>query len=48
MSEQTPIPTNWVCKADLLHCRPDLENEITALDDGDIENIANKIGDALQ
>ena len=48
MTEQQPIPTNWVCKADLIHCRPDLEERIAALDDGDIEYFAGKIGDALQ
>ena len=48
MSEPQPIPTNWVCKTDLIHCRPDLEEKIAALDDGDIEHFADKIGDALQ
>jgi hypothetical protein len=48
MNEQQPVPTNWVCKADLISCRPHLEEKITSFDDGDVQIIADKIGDALQ
>ena len=47
--ETNPIPTNWVCKADLLACRPDLKEQIEAFDEDElVEYMAEKIGDALQ
>ena len=50
MTEGEPrsFPTNSVAKEDLLFCRPDLEQEIEALAESDIERIANKVEDALQ
>jgi len=43
-----PIPTNWVAKEDLVYCRPDLAEQIKALDESEVKHIADKIGDALQ
>jgi hypothetical protein len=43
-----PIPVSWVSKQDLVHCRPDLAGEITALSEADVEYIAEKVGDGLQ
>lgn len=48
MKEQAPIPTNWVSKEDLIYCRPDLKERLEVLEEGDIEYIAGKVGDALQ
>jgi hypothetical protein len=48
MSEQQPIPTNWVSREDLIYCRPDDKDRLAALGDSDVEYIAGKIGDALQ
>ena len=42
------VPTNWVHKDDLVYCRPDLAEQITALDKSAVTYIAGKIGDALQ
>ncbi len=43
-----PIPTNWVTKADLAYCRPNLADKIRRLDVSDMQEIAGKVGDALQ
>ena len=50
MNEGEPrsFPTNSVAKEDLVYCRPDLEKQIEALTDSDIEKIASKVGEALQ
>ncbi len=42
------VPISWVSKQDLLLCRPDLKEQVEALDGGDVGIIADKIGDALQ
>jgi len=44
----TPVPIAWVSKGDLLNCRPDLSAQIEALDEADVDYIAEKVGDALQ
>ena len=46
--DDQPIPTNWVAKEDLVYCRPDLAEQIKALDESEVTHIADKIGDALQ
>ncbi len=46
--EPRSFPTNCVAKEDLLYCRPDLEPEIEALADSDVERIADKVGEAIQ
>ena len=43
----TAVPTNWVAKEDLLSIRPDLASQIGMLDDNDLAEIADKVGDAL-
>ena len=48
MKERSPIPICWVSREDLAHCRPDLRGQIEALNDGDVDYIGEKIGDALQ
>ena len=46
--EPDPIPIGWVSKNDLLACRSDLSDRITALSEAQMAIIANEIGDALQ
>jgi hypothetical protein len=48
MSEQQPLPTNWVSREDLIYCRPNDKDRLEALDDSEVEHIAEKIGDELQ
>jgi hypothetical protein len=50
MSAEAPpsFPISWVSKNDLFLCRPDLTERIRALDESEVEYIAEKIGDALQ
>src|SRR5258708_7346290 len=50
MTEGEPrsFPTNSVAKEDLLYCRPDLKQQIEALNDSDVERIASKVGETLQ
>jgi hypothetical protein len=48
MKEQESIPIIWVSREDLIHCRPDLQEQLEAMEDSDFEYIAEKIGDALQ
>ena len=43
-----PYPITWVSKEDLTYCCPELEDQIKSLDNSDIANIADKVGDALQ
>ncbi len=40
-------PVVGVSKEDLLSARPDFEAQIAALTEGDMERIADKLGDAL-
>ena len=48
MTENPPIPANWVSREDLLHCCPDLEERIRAMKPDEIATVADKVGDALQ
>lgn len=50
MAERTPlsIAVAWLSREDLLYCRPDLENEIEALDDAQLIELASQVSDALQ
>jgi len=38
----------WVSRQDFRNCRPDLRDRINALDETDMQYIADRIGDALQ
>lgn len=42
------FPTNYVSRDDLIRCWPELEHQVQSLDASEIENIADKVGDALQ
>src|SRR5260221_12443015 len=46
--EPPSFPTNSVAKEDLLFCRPDLEQEIEALADSDVQRIANRVERPIQ
>ena len=43
-----PFPISYVSREDLVNCCPELKDQIKSLDDSDIDNIADKVGDALQ
>lgn len=42
------IPVNWLSKEDLLYSHPDLKVFIDSMEAGELEIIADKLGDALQ
>jgi hypothetical protein len=42
------IPISWDGKQDLRNVRPKLAEQIDSLDDKAMQNIADKVGDALQ
>jgi hypothetical protein len=46
--EHPPIPISWLSREDAAHCRPELAQRINKLDEGEIEYIGEKLGDALQ
>ena len=43
-----PYSIAWVSREDLVNCCPELKKQIKSLDNSDIANIADKVGDALQ
>jgi len=43
-----PCPIAWVSREDLVNCCPELKEQIKSLDNSDIANISDKVGDALQ
>ena len=46
--QNNPIPISWLCKDDLINCRPDLASQIEAIPQQDVAYIADKVGDSLQ
>jgi predicted methyltransferase len=42
------IPICWVSREDLLAARPDLQQQITALSEDELHQLAHAISDALQ
>ena len=50
MPENEPhyVPISWLSREDVAHCRPEQAERIHKLDEGELEYIGEKLGDALQ